>query len=117
MHDNQRAVIEILALWSQNYKTVLAVNAPQTACLYHVSVVSAFYMEPAYSDGSPSSDALTHTRAHPPGPMPTLMMSAPERMSSSTISPVTTLPACKTDSISPQDTNLPVHHINAGQGG
>ena len=61
-----------------------------------VSVVSVFYMEPAYSDGSPSSDALTHTRAHPPGPMPTLMMSAPERMSSSTISPVTTLPACKT---------------------
>lgn len=31
-----------------------------------------------------------------PGPMPTLMMSAPARISSSTISPVTTLPAYKT---------------------
>ncbi len=28
-----------------------------------------------------------------PGPMPTLMISAPDRMSSSTISPVTTFPA------------------------
>lgn len=30
-----------------------------------------------------------------PGPMPTLMMSAPARISSSTISPVTTFPACE----------------------
>lgn len=46
----------------------------------------------------------THSdsRTYPPGPMPTLMMSAPERMSSSTISPVTTLPACKADIISPK---------------
>lgn len=32
-----------------------------------------------------------------PGPMPTLMMSAPARISSSTISPVTTLPAYNTN--------------------
>lgn len=31
-----------------------------------------------------------------PGPIPTLMMSAPDRISSSTISPVTTLPAYRT---------------------
>lgn len=34
-----------------------------------------------------------------PGPMPTLMMSAPARISSSTISPVTTFPAFKKNNV------------------
>lgn len=72
-------------------------------CICEARTVLCWFRESTHSDCL-QTQSDSHT--HPPGPMPTLMMSAPERMSSSTISPVTTLPACEARKHYPQDTIL-----------
>ena len=118
MHDDRRAVIEILALWSQNYKTNLTVKAPQTLCLYLVSQSCLYFIWSLLTQTDRPPQTLSHTL------VPTHLARCPlwwcQRRRGWAPPPSLLLPRyrpARQDSISPRDTNLPAHLLTSGQGG
>lgn len=96
--------MEYLTLYSMKHQHLVLVFLKYTVCkgtvilLTFMSVGIPMGKQTAlvHLDNSPTNITISHPYFPGfdlPGPMPTLIISAPERISSSTISPVTTLPA------------------------